>query len=213
MTLQYRVVPIGTSWPGARTAERLRSRFKANWGGTLSMLEDEVRHLNGGDVTMALGVEPRHITNDGRVYASARIQDPSVIVSVRAGATRLAFPCDTYNFWQDNVRAIALCMKALRDIDRHGVRKGAQYEGFKALPGAGQTSSTITAHVAAELVARETGGGYTPRRILENMEACVGALRMAQQMTHPDRPTGSTPRFQAVSEAKRVLSLHHASPL
>lgn len=37
--------------------------------------------------------------------------------------------------------------------------------------------------------------------------------RMAQQFTHPDRTTGSVQRFQAVMEAKRVLSLHHASPL
>lgn len=213
MTLQYRVVPMGTSWPGEHTAERIRSQFKANWGGTLTKLEAEIRQLRGDDVTLALEVEPRMIRQDGGMRSDARPRTPAVIVSFRAAGTRLSFPCDTYNYWQDNVRAIALAMEALRAVDRHGVRKGAQYEGFKALPGAGQTSSTITAHVAAELVARETGGGYTPTRILENVEACVGALRMAQQMTHPDRPTGSTPRFQAVSEAKRVLSLHHASPL
>ena len=33
---------------------------------------------------------------------------------------KIHLPCDTYRFWEDNLRAIAMVLEGLRMIDRHG---------------------------------------------------------------------------------------------
>lgn len=219
MALAYTNRPIGTSWTRPRTAHRKSSPFRANWGGTLGQLEHEVRMLKGRDVVMALEVQPRDIRQDGGVRADARVQDPSVIIEMRVGPDLLQFPCDRYNYWQDNVRAIALAMEALRAVDRYGVQQGRQYQGFKALPGGSAASSAspgiMTARQAAEHLLEvvpdlraDDGFEYGPGMLISYKQVARLFVRTARSRAHPDR-TGSTEAFQKVQAAAAVLSAHH----
>lgn len=219
MALAYTNRPIGTSWTWPRTAHRKPSPFRANWGDTLERLEREVRMLKGRDVVMALEVQPRDIRQDGGVRADARVKDPSVIVELRVGPDLLQFPCDRYNYWQDNVRAIALAMEALRAVDRYGVQQGRQYQGFKALPGGSAASSASSVPMTAKQAAEHLLNVVPDLRSDEDEEYWEGdvlgsaqltrlVVRTARSRAHPDR-TGSTEAFQKVQTAAAVLSAHH----
>lgn len=53
-------------------------------------------------------------------------------------AKRLVYATDACQFWQHNVRSIALGLEALRAVDRFGIsRRGEQYAGFRAALTAG----------------------------------------------------------------------------
>lgn len=213
MAFTYRVIPLADRWVGPRTARPTRSPFKDRWTGTLELLKREVRALRGTDVTLAVDVAASQIRLDGMLYSTARPKDPAVIVGLTSQGTQLAFPCDTYAYWEHNVRAIALAMEALRKVDRYGVRRGAQYAGFKALPDAGGSSISMSAATAAQLIAQETAGSYAPEPIITSVDSARAAIRFALSFTHPDRHTGSTERFHAVSCARTVLSAHHQTTL
>ncbi len=205
MAFQYRSATLPTRWPGERTLNRKRSPFKANWGDTLSLLGDEVRMLGGRDVVLRVDATDRDIRLDGGLRADARLRSPAVIVELRRGTDLLQFPCDRFNYWQDNVRAIALAMEALRKVDRYGVRAGNQYVGFKALPGAGESTTTMDATRAAQIVAQYSE--HTPEGIVTDLTMARVALRTAAGRTHPDRQ-GDTAEFPPVQTAKKVLGGH-----
>lgn len=214
MALQYTHRPLHDDWPGARTVHPVKSPFRgANWSGTLQLLERELKHLDAKEIVFVLNVGPRGVNSDGRLRADARVQDPAVIVEFKSGADRLSFPCDTFNHWHENLRAIALALEALRKVDRYGVRKGRQYEGFKALPAAGRSTINMSVESAARLVAQETAGRYDPDQLIASIDSARGAVRFALAFTHPDRPTGSSDRFHAVNSARGVLAAHHQTTL
>lgn len=216
--LTYRVEPLPAMWPGVRTLshQRKRSPFKSNWGSTLQLLEREIDMLNGKDVRLALSVRPDQIRIDGGVYASARIQDPATILSFRAGADRLSFPCDRFAWWEDNVRAIGLALEALRAVDRYGVQQGRQYQGFKALPAGDAIPRVVTISDAIQVVARHSS--LSPAELALIVTASDNALaraavRSARARTHPDAPGGSPEAFHEVQEAAGVIAAHCALSL
>lgn len=188
MSLDYRTLPF-------------RSRFKANWGGTLGLLEREIRHLNGKDVTLAIGVTPREVRIDGGVRADARIREPGVVLSFRSGADQMTFPCDTYDFWQDNARAVALALEALRAVDRHGVQQGRQYQGFKALPAS--TNPTLSTERAAEILRL-----YSASDPLASSLAAKDSVRAARSYTHPDARGGDRTEWDRVQLAADRVGAH-----
>jgi hypothetical protein len=206
VAFDYKTVPLPASWPGTQTPgyQRVRSKFKTNWGGTLELLDREIRYLNGKQVELAIGVTPRDIRNDGGVRADARIQNPAVILSFTSGADRLQFPCDNYNWWQDNVRAIALAMEALRAVDRHGVQQGRQYQGFKALPSS-TNGQDVTVEQALQTI-RDASGLVLPNALAQLEPATAkDAVRRARARAHPDAG-GNPDLFQKVQNAAAVLS-------
>jgi hypothetical protein len=208
VALQYRHRPLGNAWPGERTRTRVKSPFRgANWSATIGLLEHELRQLEATDVTFVLNVSERDVNRDGRLRADARVQDPAVIVEFKARADRLQFPCDRFNHWHDNLRAIALALEALRKVDRYGVRSGRQYEGFKALPNAGGSTQTMTVAQAAVAIEDETGVDSVS--ILASVDICKSAIRLALSNAHPDRPRGDARRFVAVQSARAILAAHH----
>ena len=213
MALQYTHRPLNGQWPGPRSSVGLRSPFGANWGGTLELLEREIKALGGRNVVLALNVSERDIRNDGGVRADARIRDHAVIIEFKRGPDLLSFPCDRFRFWQDNVRAIALALEALRKVDRYGVRTGRQYEGFKALPGAGASSATMHVSEAAEIIADLSGEAIEGADLLTDRWRARDAVRSAASRTHPDRFIGDPQAFQRVQEAKRILEAHHGGAL
>lgn len=211
--LTYRVEPLPAMWPGVRTLthQRKRSPFKSNWGSTLQLLEREIDMLNGKDVRLALSVRPDQIRIDGGVYASARIQDPATILSFRAAADRLSFPCDRFAWWEDNVRAIALALEALRAVDRYGVQQGRQYQGFKALPAGAAGPKELTISEAIKVVARHAGRPPAEMALIVTHVDDVLArdvVRQARARTHPDSLHGSPEAFHEAQEAAVVIGAH-----
>lgn len=184
MNISFRPLAV---WPHKPTARRRRASFKTSYPRTIGLLEREVRALGGGDVTMGVGLEEYDIRQDGQPRANARARvHPGVEVSFDSrDHGRQTFATDEYDDWQDNVRAIALSLEALRAVERWGVSKGKQYAGF----------ALLTAGPGLEDLGR---------RHVERW----GSVKEALRHTHPD--TGDTDMtdhdYQAVLAYRKTVA-------
>lgn len=196
-------------WPREETKSRTMSKFSASWGDTKELLEREVWNLKSVEAVMVLDVMERDIRTDGELTAKARPDTPRVGLLVERYTGRpgsesqkretLAFYCDRYTDWQDNVRAIALSLEALRKVDRYGVTSaGEQYTGWLAL-----TDGKMTHHDAARHLSTVTGIAVNTG---DPQDTLRGAFLMARKLAHPDAG-GSHETFTKVEEAGRVLGL------
>lgn len=193
-----------TTWPGVALPawKRLRARFKASWSQTVRLLERELSHLGAQRIVLEMAVDERDLRNDGWIRANARPHSEGVILSFHSRQYGdLRYPCDRFNDWQDNVRAIALALEALRKVDRYGVtRRGEQYTGWKALPPASGIPTTVEA--AARIIAKHSG--IHESNVARSPETLRSAIREAQRRTHPDHG-GVANDFHAVQAAKQIL--------
>ena len=144
--------PIET-WPGPMTAHRVRSPFFASWGSTMKLLERELRFLGAKKVVLQEALLNQDIRLDRKPKANAKAAHPGVILSFDSKHGPLNYPCDRFDSWDDNVRAIALSLEHLRAVDRYGVtRSGEQYRGWARLPG--PNGSAMTLGTALETLSR-----------------------------------------------------------
>lgn len=175
MQVSFRPLPV---WPH-KPSQRRGSQFATPYARTLDQLEREVGYLGGRDVTIGIGLEERDIRLDGMPRANARtVNHPGVEISFDTRSYgRLTYATDQFWDWQDNVRAVALSLEALRAVERYGVSKGRQYAGF----------SLLTAGPSQEQLGRELVERY-------------GTVAAALRATHPDTGTGehTTRDFEAV---------------
>lgn len=111
----------------------LRSQFQATYGKTLKDLERELDHLDAHSITIQAGFPNDRIRNDGWPYSSARPEHPGVVLQFMRKKEMLTFRSLKYASFEENLRAIALTMDALRRVDRYGVVEGEQYQGFKQI--------------------------------------------------------------------------------
>lgn len=227
MAIDWRVVPI-KNWPGEQTKERKSHRFSSSkyvpstipgnsgytrrvntvdWVKTVRDLERELDHLEARGIVLQMNVTQREIREDGWIRANANPEHPGVILTfVSRILGPLSYPCDTYDDWQANVRAIALSLEALRAVDRHGVtRRGEQYTGFKQI-GAGKLD--MTPQLAAEILADVAQEGFEVDDVLCDPALLKYVARYAVKKAHPDAG-GSAETFQRVQEARAVLARHH----
>ena len=117
-------------WTGQPTRRPTRSQFSAGWTATRDLLERELAHLSARNAVLELDAEQTDMRNDGWPYANARV-DPPARISFESKHGPLVYQCDRFDRWQDNVRAIALALEALRKVDRYGVSgQGEQYAGW-----------------------------------------------------------------------------------
>jgi hypothetical protein len=131
-------------WPHQSTPDwerRGRLTFRAGWDDTVSRLMAEIGLLDGSDILIGAGLSADDIRQDGLPRANARQPlHPGVEVSFNAKRGRLVYATDVCDFWQHNVRSIALGLEALRAVNRYGItRKGEQYAGFLQIA-AGETA-------------------------------------------------------------------------
>jgi hypothetical protein len=183
--VRYSARPLPAVWPtGQRTPvdERRNSPFKASYAATLELLERELRHLDATEpVVIEAGYQPHEIRLDGLPRAGARPIDPGIIVCFESRVGPLRYACDTYFVHAANLRAVALTLEHLRAVDRYGAtRRGEQYQGWAALPPAGETSSYDEAariiHDLSGIPPAGVGPGPTLRE----------AYRAAAKRCHPD---------------------------
>jgi hypothetical protein len=174
-------------WPHDSTpasSRRSRLTFKAGWQNTLNLLERELRHLNASNVVIGCGLREQDIRLDGWPRSDALVpQHPGVEISFDTPKGRLVYATDAYEWWEHNVRAVALGLEALRAVDRYGItRRGEQYAGFRALPSA---TSEPSVDRGRQLIGEH------------------GGIREALKATHPDTG-GNEADFKAVIAAKEA---------
>lgn len=120
-----KVGPIG-DWPGEPTRPRRVSNFSATLTDTLRILRRDIYYLvdtkaqqDSAEVLVAIPAGAFRL--DGRPYANAKAEHPGIIFSIDSRHGHLSYPCDTFTTWEDNLRAVALALEALRKVDRYGV--------------------------------------------------------------------------------------------
>ena len=167
-------------WPGAPTPFRRRAPFRASYPKTLDLLESELHHLGAKDILIQAHFKLEEIRNDGWPRSSARPSQPGVILNFQIKQESYSYPCDRFDAWEDNLRAIALSLQALRAVDRYGVTRGReQYQGFKRLESAAPAPNTRDA--ATQFLASHAGVPIEDVR-----KDPDGAYRLAARKMHPD---------------------------
>lgn len=184
MNVTFRPLP---RWPYPEQPHR-PATYQATYERTLQDLEYEISRLKGSELIIGLVTDSDSIRLDGRPRSSMRTNHPGVEVSFEVpSGERLVFHTDVHtgyvNSWQDNLRAIALGLEALRAVSRYGITTGLgeQYAGFLRLE-----TSAPNADRGRQLV-EEAGG-----------------IRQALLRHHPDQ--GGDPRRFADVQAYRQLT-------
>lgn len=191
-----------TAWPHQLTEERRRSNFSAQWSETLNLLDRELWHLGNGQrnapAVLQIAMREQDFRVDGMPRATAKPEHPGVILNIETRTGPLSFPCDTFTNWQDNLRAIALALEALRKVDRYGVTQtGQQYAGWKQLPSAGAPAPGGQSADDAELHLRLAAG--------DKNSPLDKVYRAARARAHPDRNSGDRSAWDSVEAAAAVL--------
>lgn len=200
MDFQFR--PIDR-WPSEhKAAVAVRSLFRAPYTDTMELLRREIEMLDGRHPVVMLDLGESEIRRDGLPRAGARPRSPGVIVAFESKYGPLKYLCDRFTEWQDNLRAIALGLEALRRVDRYGITKrGEQYTGWKALPPGDGFSD---AEAAARFVSEHSGVPVTT--ILGARESAVSAWRLAAKRLHPDGG-GDADAFRRLQRARELLGV------
>ena len=194
---------------------RQQSRFDSTWTSTLDLLSREIDHLDGRQVVLEVDVPDRGIRIDGQLRADARAETPAVVVAFESKHGPMQYRCDRFVEpswrrgvdWQQNVRAIALTLEALRAVDRYGaVDTGQQYAGFKALPaGRSMPASHMTRQRAIAILASYVG--VPPDHLNLEAESLRSTWRRARREAHPDRHAGDQTKWDQVEQAATVLGV------
>ena len=202
--MRYALRPL-TPQARARIAGRgtEMAPFRSTWSSTEDLLERELRMLRATTIVLLIDVTETDIRLDGKLRANARPLSPAVAVqfdTARKGS--LLIGCGRYRHWQDNVRAIALGLEALRKVERYGiVRSAEQYEGWRALPEGSRVTVLTDIDRAWGLIAGVAGVSVDAARNDPRT-----AYRTALKRAHPDNG-GTAARFRAVQESALLLGI------
>jgi hypothetical protein len=199
-------------WPGAarESSEQCKSPFRATYQQTLDLLEAELGYLGAQNIVIQCFFTRDQLRNDGWPKGGQNPSKPGVILSFTLHGEAYSYPCDTYNWWSVNLRAIALALEALRKVDRYGVTgHGEQYAGFKQIPSGGPPPrEKMTPREAAAFISG-IFPGVSPDVLLTGKSWFEMALREARKLAHPDAG-GSHGQFVKLQEAGDVLTKHFA---
>jgi hypothetical protein len=207
--MEYQFRPL-EAWPGERTRVRKRAQFRAKFSDTVDRLERELHKLGARNVVIQADCDPSEIRLDGMLRSGAKLRGPGVILSFDSKVGPLSYPCDRYLDYQDNLRAIALSLEALRAVDRYGVtRRAEQYRGWAKLPGPGPSANGHESlENAAAFIARNSVS-YTREEVLSAADLFRDAYRQAAAKLHPDRNGGDDAAFKRLQAAREILEAHH----
>lgn len=186
------------------------SQFSASWSSTLDLLDRELRHLGVRDeFVMQIDVTEVDLKLNGELRANARPASAAAAISIDTRARgALLFVCGKFPHWQENVRAIALGLEALRKVDRYGITQASeQYRGFGALPpGTPMPAAKMTVEEAARLLAEQanmaSGNDMNAADVMS--DGGEFAYRTAAKVLHPD-VGGDAEQFRLITEARDVL--------
>lgn len=192
------------------TGKHQRSAFDTPWTTTERLLLAEVRHLRGRDLVVEVDVREDGIRLDGKLYANAKVASPGVRVAFDSMHGPLVYGTDRFTTWQDNVRAVALGLEALRKVDRYGITKrGEQYTGWKALPSGSpaiDAPAPMTVDEAWSIIGSFGEGTIEEQRRVAP-EGLARAHRKARSFSHPDRHEGDQSLWDQVEQAAALLGV------
>jgi len=188
-------------WPGKRVEETESSRFKAGYDNTLAKLEYELEKLEASEIIIQVdGLTPDWIRNDGwpkGQWWNLKHARSGVILSFQSPKGAISFPCDRFNYWQDNLRAIALSLEALRAVDRYGVIRGnEQYRGWTQI---GNGNGKMDRASALKFIESLLGASVPAQANIRDV------CRKLKILHHPDHTGGSHETFVAIGQAEEVL--------
>lgn len=208
-------------WPGDENKNPKNSPFRASYGDTKALLIYELSKLKTIESSIQLGmfVDRDDIKVIGTALkANARVRKPGVVLTFTREVSRkynpktyadevktvdLSYPCDAFNSWQQNLRAIALSLEALRRVSRYGVFSYETMAERLALPAADGKSSSKDE--ALEFIA--TYSGMTIDDLRSNPDTLKAAYRQAAAKLHPDRNAGDDLLFKRLIDAKNFLEI------
>lgn len=179
---------------------------------TLADLDSELWQINATDVVAQLDLVngERAIRQDGQIRADARSASPAVVLTFKRNGAALVFATDHFTRWEDNLRAIAKGLEALRLLERYHINQsGEQYRGWLALPAS--TQAVMTTEQAAKRVAVQASIGDMAS-VLRDRTVARDGIRKAKSIAHPDAG-GSNEAFTLIVEAERILKAHHGGAL
>ena len=189
------------NWPHEKTQRPRSSAFKTPYNRTLELLDKELIMLSVRRAVIQIDLPESKIRIDRLPRSGARPDYQGVIFSFESKYGPLRYATDVFDFWQDNLRAIALGLEALRKVDRYGItKKGEQYTGWKQLPAAITEISDI--HAASEFLARYSG--LQAEDILRDESVYIKAYRAAALKLHPDKG-GNVENFTLLTKIKKLF--------
>lgn len=200
MRLEVRTID---TWPWPLTERRQRSRFDSPYSATTSLLSRELRHLDARSAVICMALPETMIRQDRTgPLANARPEHPGVMVVTDSKHGDLRYATDVFTGWQDNLRAIALGLEALRKVDRYGItRGGEQYRGFAALAAPSGDGATHMTHMdAVGLLANLADMPWA-----DDPSTRKAIIRRARAAAHPDRHGMDTELWDQVEAAVTVV--------
>lgn len=221
MTINITIKPI-SKWIGGETKNPGKSLFKKNYTDTKRILEFELGKLGAiaSSVRLEMFIKPEDLRRDGELLrAHAKPYKPGVVLSfsiitrrmrnpqtgeIRNETKTLSYPCDTYNDWQDNIRAIASSLEKLRSVARYGVFKYEDMISRLALPSAeGKVSDRGAALIFLSEFINKSAHEIEASEVLIKQAYRAAALKL-----HPDKNGGkTTDDFIKLQDAKRILGI------
>lgn len=205
MNLQISFRPL-TRWPKQPTRNRQRSRFDSKHRDTMELLDRELSHLNARNIVIEADCDSSEIRRDGMLRSDAKLRGPGIVVRFESKKESLCFPCDTFTDWQDNLRAIAKALEALRMVDRYGVTSsGEQYRGWTALPDKSQESIFKSPEDAAAWIAAKIDVGLPPLPWSDGHKQFVRTS--AIKLCHPDRNGGNDAAWKLWQQAAAMIGI------
>lgn len=229
MILTFRPIKVWpTGWPNPRGGKP--SPFDASYSKTLDLLDRELSHLGAKDPILQVDASERECRLDGQLRADARVHYRGVILSFQTRSYgALSYPCDAFErpswksgapaAWQQNLRAVALGLEALRKVERYGIaQRGQQYAGYAEIGTGIALGQQMTLEEAARFLA---GHGDQERFFDENVvtlldtsqplyaEIVEGFFRNAAKKLHPDNG-GDGADFDRLVRARELLEAQRA---
>jgi len=206
--IDCRFKPI-EKWPSKPTPGYMRksSPFKAGWQQTLDLLERELNHLSAKEITVEGFFRLSDVRNDGWPKSNARPTQPGVILSFNTKRGRMVMPCDSFDDWEGNLRAIALTLERLRSVERYGIvtEQQEQYTGWLRLP---EASAVDEATECARRLADLASVSHLPSQILASRELFERVAAEALRRNHSDTGENNVDGLQlALSARKRIREL------
>lgn len=203
--VRFEIRPLA-GWNKPKTDFPRRALFKAGWEPPLDLLKREVELLNGDVIATQVDITEADLRRDGMIRANARVGFQGVQVSLDSRHGPLTYATDAFDYWRDNVRAIALGLSALRAVDRYGItRTGEQYRGWNAIA-AKPMEDTLTPE-SARLVFADALGVRTDliAHDLDSKDGIAKAYRIVAKKHHPDITGDDGSVMRLITKARDVL--------
>lgn len=218
MAWNLKIKPIN-KWIGIETKHPKSSLFKQTYPNTKNILEDELYYIQAieSGIQLEMFIRTEDLRLDGELRANAKPYKQGVVLSFPKVKKRvfdektqnwknelltLSYPCDTYDDWQDNLRAIALSLKNLRAVARYGVFKYEDMISRLALPSADGKLSDIDS--ALEFLAAFSPFSF--EELKSDIHIRRATCKHALTILHPDKG-GDVEDFHKLQDAKRILEI------